>query len=164
MSKTIFEKRTFTIFSFWTSLGKVLAHSVDLLHTRKSLRIERRFRERIMLAVTQVNDCRYCSYVHARMALQAGLSEQEIRGLLEGDLEHSPPNQLVALAFAQHYAEQAGHPDKRAFQRLQDGYGPQATSEILASISLIYFANLLGNTFDKLLHHFKPAALRRSSS
>lgn len=35
-----------------------------------------------MLAVTQVNGCRYCSYVHARMALQAGLSEQEIRTVL----------------------------------------------------------------------------------
>jgi hypothetical protein len=79
-------------------------------------------------------------------------------------LEQSPSDQLVALAFAQHYAEQADHPDEPDLQRLQDSYGPQATSELLASISLIYFANLLGNTFDKLLHHFKPAALPRSSS
>ena len=160
MSKTRFEKRTFSLYSFWTGLGKVLAHSADLYHMRKRPRIERSFRERIMLAVTQVNDCRYCSYVHARMALQAGLSEQEISELLEGDLEHSPPDQLVALAFAQHYAEQAGRPDQLTLERLQDSYGPESTNEIMASIRVIYFANLLGNTFDKLLHRFKPATLR----
>ncbi|MHB9155626.1 MAG: carboxymuconolactone decarboxylase family protein [Endomicrobiales bacterium] len=30
------------------------------------------FRERLMLSVTGVNKCRYCSFVHAKAALSAG--------------------------------------------------------------------------------------------
>jgi AhpD family alkylhydroperoxidase len=40
-----------------------------------------------MLAVTAVNQCRYCSYAHARMALLAGLSTEEIQALNDGVLE-----------------------------------------------------------------------------
>ena len=40
------------------------------------------FRERLMLAVTAVNGCRYCSYAHTRAALKGGLSREEISGLL----------------------------------------------------------------------------------
>jgi len=37
------------------------------------------FRERLMLVVTEVHDCRYCSYFHSRHALAGGVSEAELR-------------------------------------------------------------------------------------
>jgi AhpD family alkylhydroperoxidase len=42
------------------------------------------FRERLMMVVTEVNGCRYCSYSHARLALSAGVSREELR--LVGDV------------------------------------------------------------------------------
>jgi AhpD family alkylhydroperoxidase len=40
------------------------------------------FRERLMMTVTEVNGCRYCSYYHARLSLLAGISQDELRELL----------------------------------------------------------------------------------
>lgn len=152
MSITSFHKRTFTLRSFGQSLTDLLAHLDDLAAVVKNRRIERAFGEKIMLAVTQVNDCRYCSFFHSHQALRAGVTEVEIAQLLKGELGDFPPEQAVALAFAQHYAEQAGHPDADAWQKLVDFYGPQAAGEILVYIRMITFGNLLGNTFDRGLY------------
>jgi AhpD family alkylhydroperoxidase len=38
-----------------------------------------------MLAVTEVNGCEMCSYAHTKMALEAGLSNDEIQQMLAGD-------------------------------------------------------------------------------
>ena len=35
------------------------------------------FRERLMLAVTAVYGCRYCSFAHAREAISKGVSQEE---------------------------------------------------------------------------------------
>lgn len=76
------------------------------------------FRERLMLAVTAVNDCRYCSYFHAQEALKANLSETEIQTLLTGTVENVPAEELPALLYAQHWAESDAKPDPAARQTL----------------------------------------------
>ena len=48
------------------------------------------FRERLMLAVTQVNKCRYCAYAHTRMALAEGVPAEEIEALGRGSFEGVP--------------------------------------------------------------------------
>jgi AhpD family alkylhydroperoxidase len=77
------------------------------------------FRERLMLAVTAVNGCRYCSWFHTRQALKGGLAAEEAKGLLAGDIGNCPPDEAVALVHAQHWAESDAHPDPEAVQRLQ---------------------------------------------
>ena len=47
-------------------------------------RCDRAASERVMLAVTEVNGCEICSYAHTRRALEAGLSDAEVRELLGG--------------------------------------------------------------------------------
>ena len=85
------------------------------------------------------------------MALQAGVSELELRDLLHGEFSHMPERELVALLFAQHYAAQGDHYEAMTWQRLQEVYGIDAATAILTHIRLITFANLYGNTFDVLL-------------
>jgi AhpD family alkylhydroperoxidase len=48
------------------------------------------FRERLMLAVTAVNGCRYCSYFHAKQALKSGITQEEINQLLSGTVDNCP--------------------------------------------------------------------------
>ena len=105
-----------------------------------------------MLAVTQVNGCRYCSYGHTQAALKSGLDSEEIRALLSGDLSSAPLEELTALLFAQHYAESAGHPDTEAWENLVSTYGQDKAFAILANIRMITIGNLLGNTFDAFLY------------
>ena len=160
MRGSTFNKRLFTLSTFAASARDLFAHLAELHSALTQHRVSHAFSEKIMLAVTQVNGCRYCSYAHTRMALQAGVSAVELRDLLTGDLSHIPERELVAVLFAQHYAEQADRYDAVAWQRLQDTYGSEAASDILTHIRVITFANLYGNTFDALLERlrFRPVA------
>jgi AhpD family alkylhydroperoxidase len=155
MRGSTFDKRFFTLATFAASARTLFTHLDDLTGAFTQRRVSRAFSEKIMLAVTHVNGCRYCSYAHARMALQAGLSEPELHDLLSGDLSHIPEHELVAVLFAQHYAEQADRYEAAAWQRLQEAYGLEAATEILVHIRVITFANLYGNTFDALLERLR---------
>jgi AhpD family alkylhydroperoxidase len=119
--------------------------------TRKKL-ISLAFRERLMLAVTEVNGCRYCSYFHTKQALKSGITAEETRDLLAGDVANCPQDEAVAVAYAQHWAESNAHPDPEAVQRMQQTYGPQKTEAIHLILRMIRMANLLGNSWDYLIY------------
>jgi AhpD family alkylhydroperoxidase len=106
------------------------------------------FRERLMLAVTAVNGCRYCSYYHAKEALKTGLPEAEIRAMQDGIVDNAPAEELTALLYAQHWAESNAHPDPDVRQKLIDTYGVAQTNAIDAVLRIIRMGNLLGNTAD----------------
>ena len=161
MNESAFNKRIFTLTTLAASARDLFAHLDDLHVIFTQRRISRPFAEKIMMAVTQVNGCRYCSYAHARLALQAGISEIELSDLLAGEFSHLPEHELVALMFAQHYAEEADRYDAAAWQRLQDAYGVEA-ADILTHIRVITFANLYGNTFDALLERLRFHPVRGS--
>jgi AhpD family alkylhydroperoxidase len=157
--QSYFEKRIYRPRTLIADLKEMLTHMDDLRAAARADRVDRAFAERIMLAVTEVNGCRYCSYGHTRAALHAGVTEEELQSLKIGDFDSLPDEQRVALLFAQHYAEQGGHPDPEARERLVATYGEETASDILAYIRMITLGNLLGNTFDAILSRFagRPA-------
>ena len=57
-----------------------------------------------MLAVTEVNGCIMCSYVHTKLSLKAGLSNEDIKEILAGDLDGIPADESLAVLFAKDYA------------------------------------------------------------
>ena len=87
---TSFKNRIFTPAIFAASTRDLFAHLADLRSALRRHRINRLFAERIMLAVTQANGCRYCSYAHTHIALKAGIPTAELRGLLSGEFNQSP--------------------------------------------------------------------------
>jgi len=110
------------------------------------------FRERLMLAVTAVDGCRYCSYFHAKQALKSGLTPEEISRLLSGDVDNCPEEEAVAVIYAQHWAESDAHPDPEAVRKLQQTYGVEKTESIHLMLRMIRLGNLLGNSWDYLLY------------
>jgi AhpD family alkylhydroperoxidase len=160
VAKTRFSRRIYTIASFQEAVEGMLDHLPDLGAAARSGQVDKAFAERIMLAVTQVNGCRYCHYGHTRAALAAGVTPAEIQSLIAGELDGLPPDEWVALLFAQHYAETEGHPDPEAWRRVVDTYGQETARDVMAYIRMIMMGNLLGNTFDALLNRlaFRPAA------
>jgi AhpD family alkylhydroperoxidase len=158
-----FHKRIFTPASFRAALNDLTEHLDDMRAARRAGRVDRAFAERVMLAVTQVNGCRYCNYAHSRMALRARVSPEEIASLQAGAFGEAPLAQLVALTFAQHYAESQGHPEPETWQRLVNAYGPDAARDIMAHIRMITLANLLGNTVDALLSRLRSQPAPGSS-
>jgi AhpD family alkylhydroperoxidase len=150
-SQAAFNKRLFTLATFTASVRDLFAHLDDLRGAVRQRRVSRAFAEKIMLTVTRVNGCRYCSYAHARMALKSGIDDVELRQLLGGEFRDVPAHEVTALTFAQHYAEQCDRFEPDAWQRLVEVYGAEGARDIPAYIRLITFANLIGNTFDAVL-------------
>jgi len=85
-------------------LREILTHFDEFRAAVRSKRISKAFAERIMLAVSAVNGCRYCSYGHVRSALKYGVSSEEVDLLLRGEVGHVASDEVPALLFAQHYA------------------------------------------------------------
>ena len=120
---------------------------------RKAMRLlDPAFRERLMLTVTQVNGCRYCAQAHARMALESGLSQEEIAALLSGIADACPADEMTALLYAQHWAESGGAPSAAARATLLECYGEERTAAIEMVLRMIQVGNLSGNTFDYFLY------------
>lgn len=116
-------------------------------------------RRRLMLAHTSVNECRWCSWAHARSALKQGIPEGEVDALLCGAVEDCPEEEAVALLYAIHYAETDGHPDTEARQAVVDEYGQERTEAIERVLAAIRAGNLLGNSVDYVLFRLSRGRL-----
>jgi len=109
-------------------------------------KISPQFREKIMLAVSAVNSCTYCSYLHARVALEQGISHKEIDDIIENDMEHFTPFEVPGILFAQHFSETKGNVSKDALKKLVESYGEYKALQIQAFIQSVFFGNLCCNT------------------
>ena len=147
-----FRKRTFDLPLFARSLGSAIVHLPVFVVALLFPSTSRALREKVMLAVTSVNDCRYCSYVHTGLALAHAVDLGELRQLLDsgtfGDVDE---RDAVATLFAQHFAETIRHPSPSACAALARQFNAYQRLEIMAYIHAIYMANLGGNTFDAWL-------------
>jgi AhpD family alkylhydroperoxidase len=107
------------------------------------------FRERIMLSVTQVNQCAFCSRYHTREALKAGVPQSEIAAILDAEHGGVPEEQQVAVLFAQHWADTQGAVDPDALERLEQHYDAAARANILLAIRFINTMNALMGKFER---------------
>jgi AhpD family alkylhydroperoxidase len=146
---------------FLSDLWFALKNINRLRKLEKTGAITPAFRERLMLAVTAVNGCRYCSYVHARQALKTGLDQAEINRLLSNDVANCPEDEAVAVLYAQHWAEANAHPDPEATLKLREAYGPEKTGAIHLVLRMIRLANLSGNLLDYLMYHLSFGKMGR---
>ena len=125
----------------------------NLKSTRQGNLISFQFRERLMLVVTEVNGCRFCSYHHAKQAIIAGISPEELDQLLSGHLpEDCPADEIQALLYAQHWAEQNAQPEPGLTAQLAVVYGQEKAAAINILLRMIRIGNLLGNTGDYIIY------------
>jgi AhpD family alkylhydroperoxidase len=154
--------KIFTTSTFYRHFKIAIASFSDLRKARKNGNVSKAFSEKIMLAVTQVNGCRYCNYVHTKNAIDAGASEDEINRMLNGEFGESGNDQSVALLFAQHYADTDGNPDKVTYKKFAEHYGAQKATDILAMIRIIMTANIHGIALDSLVSRCKGKKMKGS--
>lgn len=108
-----------------------------------------------MLAVTEVNGCLYCSYAHTKMALEAGMSNEEIQKILVGVNEDVPEEEISAILFSEHYAETRGYPTEKSWERIVEMYGQHEVKGILGAIRMIMFGNAAGVAWGSFVNRFK---------
>jgi AhpD family alkylhydroperoxidase len=155
LGEKYFKKRSFTFKAFFRDIIRMMKKSKHIKEAMRSERVSKQFRERIMLAVTAVNGCRYCEWGHTLSALNEGCSEDEIQQIMTHDFGSCDPDEVVALAYAQHYAETAEQPSQEAWERVVDFYGEEKANDIQIVIEMITMGNLLGNTLDAFESRFK---------
>ncbi len=129
-----------------------MAHRKQVGGAMKDGRVSRQFRERLMLAVTAVNGCRYCSHFHAREAIKAGLPPEELQKMLVGIVDDAPDDELPALIYAQHWAEMDGAADTAVRQQFIQTYGADRAEAIEIVLAMIRQGNLWGNTTDYVIY------------
>lgn len=161
--KIYFQKRIYTVSTLVRDLLALIPTMRQLALGRDSGNLNRAFIERIMLAVTQVNDCRYCTYAHTRAAIDVGVSQSEVDAIMRGEFDGAPEDEQVALRFAEHYAERSGRPHPAAKSELMEAYGAEMAARILPYVRMITLGNLLGNTFDALLSRFRGRPTQEGS-
>ena len=147
-----FRKRTFSLPLYAQSLAALMTAGPVLARALIRPRISRALREQVMLAVTSVNDCRYCDWGHTALALRSGVDLAALRQTLgSGSLSTDSTPGEVAIWYAQHVASQQGDADPGAERALAAAWTPAERAEIKAYITAITFGNLVGNSADAWL-------------
>jgi len=140
------KKRYFTSpFDIISTFFELLAIYIKTLFTKKKDKVAGSFSEKIMLAVTGVNECAFCSYYHSKKALEKGVSDLEVRDILSGDFASLNEEEAIALAYAQHWTENFRKPSVVARKRMIDYYGLKKTKHIEKYMLTVYFGNFAGN-------------------
>lgn len=161
--KERYYKRMYSVREFYTFLQEALRTMKYMNKAKKSKAIDNQGIERIMLAVTEVNGCELCSYMHTKDALKHGMSQEEINQMLSGESNQIPVDESVAIFFAQHYAESKGKPSKEAWQRLLETYGEEKALGILGAVRAIMMGNTHGIAMSALLSRLKGKRIKKSS-
>jgi hypothetical protein len=86
------------------------------------------------------------------------VSDAEVRSLLGGDTDGVPNRQLAGIAFAQHYADTRGHPDRGAWTDLVDRYGTAQALCMLRAARMIMWGNALGIPLGSLRSRVRGSA------
>ena len=119
-------------------------------------------RERVMVAVSRVNACSGCTYVHERWAGRAGVSAEDLEAIGLGDLGALGPRDRAAVAYAAALAE-------ARFRRPVDPGLSAAAAEHLtereltaveAVARMMALANLTVSTTEELTERLRCAAAR----
>jgi AhpD family alkylhydroperoxidase len=154
--KDQFEKRIFTPELFLNDVGFLLTRGPWMIGAVRDEDISRAFVEKIMTVTTAVNECTYCAWYHAKAAVASGVSAEEVQDLLDLQFHATASDrELMALLYAQHYAETNRQPEAQMTARLLETYGARTAQHIMLAIRVISFGNLMGNTWDGVLSRFK---------
>jgi len=159
-----FKKRVYNNRSdFFNDLSFFFKNIPNFIKSIYKKRINAAFREKLMVAVSAVLDCKYCSWLHTEIALSKGVGREEIKKILGKEMGKLSEDEAIALIFAQHYSEMGGRPEKEAEERFYKYYGKERARDILNYIRAIYFGNLAGNTVDALLSRIKGKPAEESN-
>ncbi len=109
--------------------------------------LDARTRERIALAVAQVNGCDYCLSAHSYLGANLKLDASELAANRAG---HShDPRADAAVGFARKVAERRGRVSDADLAAVKDaGYTEAQVVEIVTVVALNMFTNFINNVAD----------------
>ena len=156
-------KRKFSFSEMFRSFV-FLPRAISILAANKKGKlVDEELVRRIQLAVTEVNGCPACSYQHTKMALQQGMSNEEISSFLSGGNEYIKPEEAKAIIFAQHFADARGYPMAYAYDAIVKEYGEQQARIMLAACQVMISGNMYGIPYSAFQSRRKGKPFKDSS-
>ena len=156
-------KRKFSLWEMYRSIVYVPRAMSKMIGNKKSKLVDPHFVERLQLAVTEVNGCAACSYQHTKMALQQGMSNEEISSFLSGGDNFIKPEEAKAIMFAQHFADSRGYPKEYAYNSIVEEYGEERARIILSAAQIMIAGNMYGIPFSAFQSRLKGKPFTDSS-
>ncbi len=132
----------------FNQIKKIKQSRKRIKNISKENKISPQFAEKIMLAVTGVNKCVYCSYRHTTTALKKNVDKEEIEKILTGDFETISEYESKALLYAQHWTEKEGSPEPDVRNEIINFYGKEKTEYIEFYMQIVNTGNLISNTVE----------------
>ncbi len=163
MKDTLAYKHRYSLKEYYKILLPIIPAARILKRNRREQIVSEQMIERLMLAVTEVNDCALCSYAHTNMALDMGLAQEEIESLLSGSDLFVQPEEATAILFVQGYAEDHGVLTIERYHNLIGTYGKEKSEVILAAAQGMMVGNIIGLPLSALTSRFKGKKYSNSS-
>jgi uncharacterized peroxidase-related enzyme len=118
----------------------ILKGYLDFSNALSKGNLSPKFREQVALAVSEVNDCRYCLAAHSAIGRSVGLSEEAIGDSRRG--ESPDTKEATALAFTRKVVLDRGWVTDEDVAKLRKvGFTEGDIVELIANISLTLFTN-----------------------
>ena len=155
VSQRVEFKRKFSLWELYRSFVYAPRAMSKLIGNNKSKLVDKQFVERLQLAVTEVNGCAACSYQHTQMALEQGMTNEEISSFLSGADDFIRPEEAKAIMFAQHFADSRGFPKKTAYESILQEYGKKEARIILSASQMMIAGNMYGIPFSAFFSRLK---------
>jgi AhpD family alkylhydroperoxidase len=152
------EKRTFNPANLSKTIVNLVISSPVIIRSVFRPKTSKALREKVMLGVTAINDCRYCAWGHSHWAISQGIPLEEVNQIFSDQIESltaNDPAEAAAILFGQHYAEHLDEIDPDALKHLRTYFSQAQVREIVGYVFFITFTNLSGNTVDVLVERIR---------
>jgi AhpD family alkylhydroperoxidase len=163
MNYNLNKSRTFSFFYHQALIVKAAIAFSENQYLKREKLLNLKWKERIMLAVTEVNQCTMCSWMHTNIALKAGMKEDEIKNILSGSYDEIPNKELLSILYAQDYASNKETMNQTYVAKLIEAYGVRRTRMIKNVISIITMTTSMGIAIGKLKATFTGKHVRGSN-
>jgi AhpD family alkylhydroperoxidase len=134
-------------------LAAVSRRAGPLVAVYAGARLDDALRERVMVAVSRVNACSGCTFVHTRWALRSGVTADELDAIGLDDLGRLDRRSRAAIVYATALAETRfqGSPPPEITAAVAADMTPDELKAVEAVARMMAFANLTVSTAQALL-------------
>lgn len=156
-----YKKRTMTAKELVLSAASLVPEAGMVYKVWVKHEIDAGFREELMLAVSKLNDCRYCSWGHHEWAHIAGIPEEELAHIEQMDPTNFDRKKWLAISFVRELVTvKFGKVSKDLMKEMKANYSAREIQEIILIAKVMDISNRGANTWDAMLSRLqgKPAA------
>ncbi len=148
---TAFRKRTITAREFAGALASIAANTPTIYKVWVKHDLDPGFREELMLAVAQLNGCRYCSWAHQEWASIDGVPEAELAQIEQMDPVNFNRRKWLAISYVRELVSARFAPVSADLEKkMRQQYCEREIAEIVLVAKVMDAANLGANTFDAM--------------